>query len=616
MATTRSTRIIIRRDSIEAWLRDDPVLAAGEIGYEDGNPGRMKVGNGNSPWTMLDYLAWQGPGGERGPSGFTGETGPSGATGAAGAAGPQGTVAVGTVTTGDAGTSAIVSNAGSSSAAVFNFTIPRGAEGTGGTASVGTVTTGVAGTQASVSNTGTSANAVLNFVLPVGNTGATGSTGPTGATGAQGIQGTQGATGSAASTDIVTEGSTNKYFTNQRATDALATALDLKANSSHAHGNITNVGAIGATTGLPIITTASGVLTTGTFGYTSGQFAQGNDYRIIDGAQIAGTSTYGRVRLADTLAGRTTTNIYDAVTPSSVYYSSRSAGRAKFWECFNDFVFDFSGGITSDGFNLHMMTSSGTAALYLSRFSTQPFGITCTTISGTSSVTTSTTARLRVGMLMSGASIPANCTITSLISDTSFYMSNVATSSAAGATLTFTQPGVGLLELNTGSSSSGYAMVYSYTSEMPRMDDGTRLYECMVQVPLLSDATQEFLCRIGMHDGSTSMTNGIYFEYNRSLNGNFWTLCSSNNSSTTRTSPAVPVVAGAWIKLGFRSTVSGSTITLYPSYNGTEVGSITTNIRADGAMKLAASIIKSVGTTSRSFLVDYVYMRHEWIGSR
>ena len=206
MATTRSTRIIIRRDSIEAWLRDDPVLSAGEIGYEDGNPGRMKVGNGISPWTMLDYLAWQGPGGDRGPAGFTGEIGPAGATGTTGATGPQGTVAVGTVTTGDAGTSAIVTNAGSSSAAVFNFTIPRGAEGTGGTASVGTVTTGAAGTQASVSNTGTSANAVLNFVLPVGNTG------------------------SAASTDIVTEGATNKYFTNQRAIDALATALALKAN--------------------------------------------------------------------------------------------------------------------------------------------------------------------------------------------------------------------------------------------------------------------------------------------------------------------------------------------------------------------------------------------------
>jgi hypothetical protein len=48
------------------------------------------------------------------------------------------------------------------------------------------------------------------------------------------------------------------------------------AASSHAHGNITSAGAIGTTTGLPVITTTSGVLTTGAFGTSSGQFAAGN----------------------------------------------------------------------------------------------------------------------------------------------------------------------------------------------------------------------------------------------------------------------------------------------------------------------------------------------------
>lgn len=54
------------------------------------------------------------------------------------------------------------------------------------------------------------------------------------------------------------------------------------AASSHTHGNITNAGAIGSTSGLPIITTTSGVLTTGTFGTTSGTFCQGNDSRLSD----------------------------------------------------------------------------------------------------------------------------------------------------------------------------------------------------------------------------------------------------------------------------------------------------------------------------------------------
>lgn len=54
------------------------------------------------------------------------------------------------------------------------------------------------------------------------------------------------------------------------------------AASSHTHGNITNVGAIGATANLPVITTTSGVLTTGSFGSGANTFCQGNDARLSD----------------------------------------------------------------------------------------------------------------------------------------------------------------------------------------------------------------------------------------------------------------------------------------------------------------------------------------------
>jgi hypothetical protein len=67
--------------------------------------------------------------GPQGPQGATGSQGPQGATGTAGAAA---TIAVGTTTTGTPGTNAAVSNSGSSSAAVFNFTIPAGVQGAAG----------------------------------------------------------------------------------------------------------------------------------------------------------------------------------------------------------------------------------------------------------------------------------------------------------------------------------------------------------------------------------------------------------------------------------------------------------------------------------------------------
>lgn len=103
-----------------------------------------------------------------------GEKGDKGDSGSGGAAA---TIAVGSTTTGQPGTSASVTNSGTSSAAVLDFVIPAGATGQDGTAAtvaVGSTTTGAAGTSASVTNSGTSSAAVLDFVIPKGDTGADG----------------------------------------------------------------------------------------------------------------------------------------------------------------------------------------------------------------------------------------------------------------------------------------------------------------------------------------------------------------------------------------------------------------------------------------------------------
>ena len=70
-----------------------------------------------------------------------------------------------------------------------------GGSGSAATIAVGTTTTGDAGTDATVTNVGTNSAAVFNFTIPRGLTGATGETGPTGPQGPQGLQGAQGDTG-------------------------------------------------------------------------------------------------------------------------------------------------------------------------------------------------------------------------------------------------------------------------------------------------------------------------------------------------------------------------------------------------------------------------------------
>jgi len=55
-----------------------------------------------------------------------------------------------------------------------------------------------------------------------------------------------------------------------------------KAAASHTHGNLSNAGAIGTASSLPIITTTSGVLTAGAFGTGATDFCAGNDGRLSD----------------------------------------------------------------------------------------------------------------------------------------------------------------------------------------------------------------------------------------------------------------------------------------------------------------------------------------------
>lgn len=106
----------------------------------------------------------QGPAGPAGPRGIQGETGP------AGPAGPRGIQGE----TGPAGPAG-----------------PQGPAGTTPTIQIGNVSTVLAGSSASVTNSGTSTDVVLNFEIPQGPKGDTGDFGP------QGLQGEPGPVGPA-----------------------------------------------------------------------------------------------------------------------------------------------------------------------------------------------------------------------------------------------------------------------------------------------------------------------------------------------------------------------------------------------------------------------------------
>lgn len=176
------------KDGTSLYIEDSyPTLAALRNAIPAGNDKMYYVQEDGECYiyseTANDWVsvgALQGPIGPQGPQGVQGpqgEVGPKGDTGATGATGPQGpagspgadgaaaTIKIGTVTSGAA---ASVTNSGTTSAAVFDFVLPKGDKGEKGD-------TGATG--------------------PQGETGATGPAGATGATGPQGEQGIQGIQG-------------------------------------------------------------------------------------------------------------------------------------------------------------------------------------------------------------------------------------------------------------------------------------------------------------------------------------------------------------------------------------------------------------------------------------
>ena len=231
-----------------------------------------------------------------------------------GAQGEAATIQVGQVTTGAAGSEAVVTNVGTANAAILNFTIPRGAQGERGiqgepgtagkdgtngqdgadgadgaaaTIQIGEVITGAPGTNASVENTGTENAAILKITIPRGNAGEQGEQGEPGQKGADGKDGADGAPGAAATIQIgtVTTGAAGSQaaVTNTGTANAAILNFTIPRGNTGAQGNPGNDGAPGAD-GASGVTDVTAGTPTEQDGYTvtpvTFNFEQGNSKTV------------------------------------------------------------------------------------------------------------------------------------------------------------------------------------------------------------------------------------------------------------------------------------------------------------------------------------------------
>ena len=216
-------------------------------------------------------------------------------------------VTVGSTTTLAAGNPATVTNVGTTSNAIFNFGIPQGPQGDTGptgptgatgpqgpkgdtgdaaTIAIGVTNTGSPGSSALVTNSGTSSDAVFNFTVPSGATGAQGPQGPAGTPG-QGVP-TGGNTG-----QVLTKASGTNYDTTWTYAGA---------------GTVVSVDASGGTTGMSFtggpITGSGTLVLTGTLGVANGGTGATilNGYLIGNGtAPITSSATIPTSALSGTI---------------------------------------------------------------------------------------------------------------------------------------------------------------------------------------------------------------------------------------------------------------------------------------------------------------------------
>lgn len=123
-------------------------------------------------------------------------------------------------------------------------------------------------------------------------------------------------------------------------------------------------------------------------------------------------------------------------------------------------------------------------------------------------------------------------------------------------------------------------------------------------IQALATVAQDYTLRIGfMNDEVNDPTNGAYFEYNRSLNGNIWT-CITNNGGSKTTTTSIAVIVGETLSL--KIVVSGSNIVNF-SINDIIVASHTTNIPT-GSCGIIITMTKTNGSSNIvSWIADQIY---------
>lgn len=168
-----------------------------------------------------------------------------------------------------------------------------------------------------------------------------------------------------------------------------------------------------------------------------------------------------------------------------------------------------------------------------------------------------------------------------------------------GSTVTGRQ---GIARYETGNTATGVAAFGTDTNVFRLLNGVSLRGRCDVYLPTAGTALQDYICRVGYMDSFIATpNNGYYFEYNYNVNGGRWQLVQMSGGAPTTADSGWGLSVGNY--QGLEIFTADDVVDFY--YSGISVGQLTGYLSF--GVGFGASIIKSVGTTSRYFEVDLAY---------
>jgi hypothetical protein len=186
------------------------------------------------------------------------------------------------------------------------------------------------------------------------------------------------------------------------------------------------------------------------------------------------------------------------------------------------------------------------------------------------------------------------------------FTSTTSGTGASSAGTTAPAGRIGMLDLSTGTDTTGRSVISSSTAGV-LFGGGRHRMRCDAQVVNASDGTETFTVRVGYIDSSSAESaDGAFFRYTHSVNGGEWEAVTRSNGSETAADTNVTVSAGNYRVFEIEVNAAGTSVAFY--IDGALVATNSTNIPTGAGRNTGhgIGIFKSAGTTARSVLLDMI----------